>query len=107
MPTHRMPHAVLLACAAAAAVSVLIPLTTPSAHAGSSRVTGCSRFGHGCVSGTVRGYGQRAEVRLPGGTWIGCALDCGAKLRDETIDFWETHRPGEGGPRLGWGLFQY
>ena len=27
---------------------------------------------------------------MPGGTWIGCKLDCRETLREEAIDFFET-----------------
>ena len=60
------------------------------------QITGCSRFGHGCISGVVRPGRFDNEVRLPGGTWIGCARDCRDTLRAETVDFWETHMPGGG-----------
>ncbi len=53
-------------------------------------VLACSQFGHGCVKGVVRPGTNGAEVRMPGGTWIGCKLDCRNTLREETIDFWET-----------------
>ena len=40
---------------------------------------------------TRRGRVER-EVRLPGGTWIGCKLDCRETLREESVDFFETLR---------------
>lgn len=51
----------------------------------------CSRYGNGCVSGPTRPgrFGDR-EVRLPGGTWIACKLDCRQTLREESVDFFET-----------------
>jgi len=54
-------------------------------------VTVCSQYGKGCVSGPTRPgrFGDR-EVRLPGGTWIGCKLDCRQTLREESVDFFET-----------------
>jgi hypothetical protein len=60
-------------------------------------VTGCSRFGRGCVSGPVRRGPYGPEVRLPGGTWYGCAGDCRDTLRAETVDFWDEHQRREGG----------
>ena len=67
----------------------------PPAEAAS--VTACSRYGKGCVTAPVRRtkYGQ--EVRFPGGTWVDCAGDCREKLRDESIDFWDTHKPENNG----------
>ena len=58
----------------------------------SGHVTACSRYGRGCVTGAVRPGRFDREVRLPGGSWIGCKRDCRETLREETIDFWETLR---------------
>jgi len=55
-------------------------------------VTACSHYGRGCVTGRVRPGRFDAEVRLPGGSWIGCKRDCRETLREETVDFWETLR---------------
>ncbi len=60
-------------------------------------VTGCSRFGNGCVSGPTRQGQYEREVRLPGGTWYGCAGDCRDKLRAESVDFFDEHQRREGG----------
>ena len=81
-----------------AGLAVFNILAAPDAEAGKrtsghGSVTGCSRFGHGCVSGAVRNSGAGAEVRLPGGTWLNCARDCRDKLAAETVDFWDLHRP--------------
>lgn len=59
-----------------------------------------SRWGHGVVSGPVRQTSRGLEVRMPGGTWIGCARTCSETLRTETIDFWESHGRDakDGGP---------
>lgn len=71
------------------------------ASASAESVTACSRFGKGCVTAPVRRTKQGLEVRFPGGTWIGCSGDCREKLRDEHLDFWDTHKPenGNGGNR--------
>ena len=73
----------------------------PATEAAAESVTACSRYGKGCVTAPVRRTRFGAEVRFPGGTWIGCSGDCREKLRDESIDFWDTHRPetGQGGGR--------
>lgn len=53
----------------------------------------CSRYGKGCVTAPTRpGRFNDREVRLPGGTWIACKLDCRETLREESIDFFETLR---------------
>jgi len=57
-----------------------------------SRVTTCSRYGKGCISAPTRRGSVEREVRLPGGTWIGCRMDCRETLREESIDFFETLR---------------
>jgi hypothetical protein len=68
-----------------------------------------SRYGHGTVSGPVRRSERgRAEVRLPGGTWIECGRSCSETLRRESIDFWESRdgRTGlsiDGPAYLRWG----
>lgn len=85
------------ACCALAAVSLL----SSDANAqrrdrardkDSGAVTACSRYGNGCVSGPTRQGRVEREVRMPGGTWIGCKLDCRNTLREETVDFFDTIR---------------
>ena len=82
---------------ATAAVAQFAPQFASPASAES--VTACSRYGKGCITAPVRRTRQGLEVRFPGGTWVGCSGDCREKLRDESIDFWDTHRPetGNGG----------
>ena len=60
-------------------------------------VTAYSRYGHGSVSAPTRKTRFGREVRLPGGTWIGCRNNCAQALRAETIDFWEEHDKFQGG----------
>jgi hypothetical protein len=55
-----------------------------------------SRFGNGTVSGPVRYARHGREVRLPGGTWVGCRRSCSETLRVETVDFWESQQGGGG-----------
>ena len=64
-----------------------------------SAVTTCSRYGKGCISGPTRRGRMEREVRLPGGTWIGCKMDCRETLREEAIDFFETLRERSGDQR--------
>lgn len=59
---------------------------------GIGTVSVCSRYGRGCVSGPTRRGRVEMEVRLPGGTWIGCRRDCRETLRQESVDFFETIR---------------
>lgn len=49
-----------------------------------------SRHGNGTVSGPVRATSTGYEVRLPGGTWIGCRRSCEETLRVEALDMWEN-----------------
>jgi hypothetical protein len=53
-------------------------------------ITACSRYGSDCITAPTRPARFGPEVRLPGGTWISCKLDCKSTLRDETIDFWRV-----------------
>lgn len=55
-------------------------------------VVGCSHFGHGCVTAPTRPAKFGPEVRMPGGTWIGCAGDCRDTIVAQTIDFWDIKR---------------
>jgi hypothetical protein len=93
------------AALAFAAGGLLADLSTANAASRSrddgSMVTGCSRYGRGCVSGPTRRGQYGREVRLPGGTWYGCGGDCRDKLRAETVDFWDEHQRREGGSRRG------
>lgn len=63
-------------------------------------VTAQSRFGNGAVSGPVRAVSTGYEVRLPGGTWVGCRRSCSETLRVETVDFFENQ-----GRLSGYGTF--
>jgi hypothetical protein len=55
-----------------------------------SHVTAVSRHGNGTVSGPVRPSSTGYEVRLPGGTWVGCRRSCAETLRVETVDIFEN-----------------
>jgi hypothetical protein len=57
----------------------------------------CSIYGNGCTSAPTRRSDYGYEFRLPGGTWVGCRMDCKTALREETVDFWETQRERNGG----------
>jgi hypothetical protein len=87
-----------------AVAAVVVMASAAVAEAQSARsggvATGCSNFGKGCISGPTRQGRFGREVRMPGGTWIGCKGSCGDTLRDETIDFW-MKRDIERGDRGG------
>lgn len=53
-------------------------------------VVAVSKHGNGTVSGPVRQTRTGLEVRLPGGTWVGCRASCSETLRVETVDIWEN-----------------
>jgi hypothetical protein len=55
-------------------------------------VTACSQHGRGCIRQPVRKGRRGYEVRMPGGTWIGCRRSCSRTLREESLDFFETMR---------------
>ena len=75
-----------LAAAGAGAVAMSIPASAARVRT----VTAHSIYGHGSITAPVRPGRFGPEVRLPGGTWISCKLDCRTTLREETIDFWDT-----------------
>jgi hypothetical protein len=87
------------ALALAAGALVAIPAAEAARRDDGGSVTGCSRYGRGCVSGPTRRGRYEREVRLPGGTWYGCRGDCRDTLRSETVDFWDEHQRREGGSR--------
>jgi hypothetical protein len=49
-----------------------------------------SRHGNGSVSGRVRSARKGLEVRLPGGSWVGCRRSCSETLRVKTVDLFEN-----------------
>jgi hypothetical protein len=61
----------------------------PAPYSGRT-VVAQSQFGNGSVEAPVRETSMGLEVRLPGGTWVGCGRDCSETLRLETVDFWEA-----------------
>jgi hypothetical protein len=105
MEALMISHLLVKSAAAVLALGafVLLAETTAAeaARRDSGSVTGCSRFGRGCVSAPVRRGRYEQEVRLPGGTWYGCRGDCRDTLRAETVDFWDEHQRREGGSRRG------
>jgi hypothetical protein len=60
-----------------------------------------SRHGNGEISAPIRFTRTGREVRLPGGTWVGCRRSCSETLRVETIDIFEND-----GSLIGYGTFQ-
>jgi hypothetical protein len=64
-------------------------------------VVAVSRHGNGTVSGPVRAGRKGYEVRLPGGTWVGCRTSCAETLRVETVDIFENE-----GRMSGYGSMQ-
>ena len=76
-------------------VTALALVFIPSAearprHSGEGSVVACSHYGKGCVRGPVRHGPVGLQVRMPGGTWIGCKRSCRRTLREEALDFFET-----------------
>jgi hypothetical protein len=67
----------------------------PSSHA-QGVVTTKGRYSAHEVSAPVRQGRHGYEVRLPGGTWVGCKGDCAQTLRESTVDFWQTQRERAG-----------
>ncbi len=53
-------------------------------------ITVQSKYNNGTVSAPVRPAQYGWQVRLPGGVWIYCELNCFQTLRDQTIDFYNV-----------------
>lgn len=70
------------------------------AYSDSNYVVAESWWGHGTVRAPVRQGRVGREVRLPGGTWIGCGRSCAQTLRQQSVDFWESNgtQAKDGGP---------
>lgn len=102
MPTPRAgcrrPSLLLRASAAItlSAVSTLALMqpseAAPRHHYREGGVVACSHYGRGCIRGPVRDGAVERQVRMPGGTWIGCKSSCSRTLREEALDYFETLR---------------
>lgn len=61
-------------------------------------ITAHSRYSTATITAPTRPGQWGLEVRMPGGTWISCKLDCKNTLREETVDFWrEQENKNSGG----------
>ena len=96
----RLMRAIVAALALSLAGAILVTTVLP-VDAGWRRnrgydgadegyVVANSRFGNGTASGPVREARYGLEVRLPGGTWVGCRASCSETLRVETVDKFEN-----------------
>ena len=89
----RMTAGLLAALAGlAVAATAHAPKQPRQVEVAGATITAESLYGHGSVSGPLRQGQYGLEVRMPGGTWIGCKGSCRDTLRDETVDFWEIQR---------------
>jgi hypothetical protein len=80
----------LIGSATLALTAIAQPADASPRRASAGSVVACSHYGKGCVSGPVRRGPVGLEVRMPGGTWIGCKRNCARTLREEALDFFET-----------------
>ena len=89
-----MPTSIALSLALLAGIgAAVLPAVAEARPRTDGTIKVCSRYGKGCVSAPTRpGQFNDRQVRLPGGTWIACKLDCRETLREESIDFFETLR---------------
>jgi hypothetical protein len=89
-----MPRSIALSLTLfAGACAVVLPAAAEARPSTDGVIKVCSRYGKGCVTAPTRpGQFNDRQVRLPGGTWIACKLDCRETLREESIDFFETLR---------------
>ena len=53
-------------------------------------ITAQSKYNNGTISAPVRPAQYGWQVKLPGGAWIYCELNCFQTLRDQTIDFYNV-----------------
>ncbi len=90
--TTRTTRSLLAAALVPLALSSTETLAERRPSGDKGHVTACSRYGKGCITGATRSGRFDREVRLPGGTWIGCKRDCRETLREEALDFFETLR---------------
>lgn len=81
---------IVQACVSSATAASADRLTTRERAAG--KVTACSTYGEGCYTAPVRQTSVGPQVRLKGGTWIYCEVDCRDTLRRATVDFWHDQR---------------
>lgn len=88
---YHVSAALLVAASLLAAPFQVAPSEARSIRGG-HRVTVCSEHGRGCLEAPVRRGAKEWEVRMPGGTWIGCKRDCRRTLREEALDYFETLR---------------
>ncbi len=104
---RKLYKVAVLAATVAGTIAMTAAYTSSDADAGFRRSAGSngdrtgyvvaeSRFGNGTMTGPVRFARNGREVRLPGGTWVGCRRSCSETLRVETVDFWEGGIGGNG-----------
>ncbi len=86
----KLTSRALVCLAALLALPALAQAGWRNPHGDRGGVVAESRYGNGTVSGPVRDGRHGPEVRLPGGTWVGCRRSCSETLRVETVDFWEN-----------------
>lgn len=97
MPFLKLPLAALFG------LGLMVLIGAPALEAkprqpGYTYITVESRYYAGStITAPVRQGPRGPEVRLPGGLWFRCELNCYETLRRESIDFWETIREEGGG----------
>lgn len=87
MSRRTVQAMVLIGACAAAGLFFAAPALAGSK---AGRVTACSDYGNGCVTGAVRRSRWGYQVQLPSGFWEDCERDCRETLRREQLDFWKT-----------------
>jgi hypothetical protein len=97
---RTLKPAVSLSLAAALMALGTIAALAEGRRAPPGYVVAESWWGHGSITAPVRRGPNGWEVRLPRGTWIRCVRSCVQTLRQQTVDFWESHgtQGKDGGP---------
>jgi hypothetical protein len=99
MKMMRVRHA---AAAALVSAMVVASFAASPSHAGTKRglpddaayphITVTSQYDPTqSVTAPVRRLPKGDQVRLPGGTWVWCGINCYHTLRNATVDFWRRY----------------
>jgi hypothetical protein len=88
-------------CTALVTAMIVASIGVSVAHAGKRSLADTGAYPHitvtsqydptQSVSAPVRRLPKGDQVRLPGGTWVWCGINCYHTLRNATVDFWRRY----------------